>query len=132
MEHQFVEKTLSRILSMIICCAEDCGGGGGLSPKGWRAPHSVPASAGAVKLVWHCGGEADKCLDPDWLWSQCGNIVGQAAAGIRGRNHEEDHEGGEEEEGPLLVSAPSKAVDVGLLRTPTSFAYESAGVDLYH
>lgn len=32
--------------------------------------------------------------------------------------------------GASLVSAPSQAVDVGLSRTATSFAYESAGVDL--
>lgn len=61
-------------------------------------------------------------MHPDWLRSQCGNMVGQKETGIirRSGNHGEEDEG----EGLPLVSAPSKAIDVGWPLTLNTLAYE--------
>lgn len=88
--------------------------GGGGDPFGMASPLPfLLRPRQCHKAVWYlCGesGQSHNRKDPDSFWSQCGNMFFQEEAGIirRGGNHRE------EGEGESLVTAPSKAVDVGL------------------
>lgn len=93
------------------------------SPAPTATPPTRPSGVSAAKVDGH------DSKDPDSLWSQCGNMSSQEGAEIirGGRNRREEDEG----EGEPLVTAPSKAADVGLPLPLGALAQQAEGNPLY-
>lgn len=109
--------------------------GGG--PPGWTSPLTPPIPPPIPTPPTRLSGvsaakvhESSRQKVPDSLWPQCGNMSSQEGEEkIRGgRNHREEDE---EERGGPLVTAPSKAADVGLPLPLGALAQQAEGNPLY-